>query len=81
MTDGFAFPPSALPWRRRHVPGYSGITPVNRFRYAAARAAIERFITGSIAVDPGLPTLVLLFSAVVKAGILAMVKAAGVTHG
>jgi cation diffusion facilitator family transporter len=36
--------------------------------YAAARAAIERFITGSIAVDPGLPTLVLLFSAVVKAG-------------
>lgn len=36
--------------------------------YAAARAAIERFLTGAVAVDPGLPTLVLLFGAAVKAG-------------
>lgn len=36
--------------------------------YEAARASIERFINGGIAIEPGLPLLVLIFSAVVKTG-------------
>ncbi|HOV49196.1 MAG TPA: cation diffusion facilitator family transporter [Anaerolineae bacterium] len=36
--------------------------------YEAGRAAIERFLMGGSAVEPGLPTLVLLASAALKAG-------------
>jgi cation diffusion facilitator family transporter len=36
--------------------------------YAAIRAAYSRFMTGAVAVDPGLPTLVLIGAAVVKFG-------------
>ncbi len=36
--------------------------------YEAARAAFERFQLGGQAIDPGFPTLVLIFSALVKAG-------------
>ena len=36
--------------------------------YEAARAAITRFLQGGMAVEPGWPTVVLLASAVVKAG-------------
>jgi len=36
--------------------------------YEAAKASIERFLTGGLAVEPGLPTLALLVSAGVKAG-------------
>jgi cation diffusion facilitator family transporter len=35
--------------------------------YEAARASIERAISGGLAVEPGLPTLVLIFSAAIKA--------------
>jgi cation diffusion facilitator family transporter len=34
--------------------------------YEAAKAAITRLISGSIAIDPGLPTVVLIISAVIK---------------
>jgi cation diffusion facilitator family transporter len=36
--------------------------------YEAARAAIERFLHGAVAIEPGWPTVVLLLSAAVKAG-------------
>ncbi len=36
--------------------------------YAAIRAAIERFLTGAIAIEPGLPMLTLLGSATIKVG-------------
>ncbi|MFU8826497.1 MAG: cation diffusion facilitator family transporter, partial [Brevefilum sp.] len=36
--------------------------------YEALRSSIERFIAGGSAIDPGLPTLVLLASAAIKAG-------------
>jgi cation diffusion facilitator family transporter len=42
--------------------------------YAAARASIERFITGAHAVEPGLPTLILLFSAALKAGMFISIR-------
>lgn len=42
--------------------------------YEAARAGIERMISGAHAVDLGLPTLVLLFSAAVKAGMFLWIR-------
>ncbi len=36
--------------------------------FEAARAAIDRFSSGAIAIEPGLPTLILLFSAGIKGG-------------
>ena len=42
--------------------------------YEAARASIERFIAGGMAVEPGLPTLVLVFSAAVKAGMYYFIR-------
>lgn len=42
--------------------------------YEAGRAAIERFLSGGIAVEPGLPTLVLLCSAVLKAGMYLAIR-------
>src|SRR5512133_1025583 len=36
--------------------------------FEAARASLDRFLSGGLAVDPGLPTLVLLASAAVKFG-------------
>lgn len=36
--------------------------------YEAARTSLVRFLQGGLAVDPGLPTLVLLAGAVIKAG-------------
>ncbi len=36
--------------------------------YEAARAALDRFLGGGMAVSPGLPTLVLIGSAAIKAG-------------
>jgi cation diffusion facilitator family transporter len=42
--------------------------------YEAARAAIERFIHGAIAIEPGWPTVVLLASALVKAGMFVVIS-------
>jgi cation diffusion facilitator family transporter len=42
--------------------------------YEAARTAIERFVEGGIAVEPGWPTAVLLFSALVKAGMFVVIR-------
>lgn len=42
--------------------------------YEAARAAIERLIQGPVAIEPGLPTLVLIVSAVVKAGMFIVIR-------
>lgn len=42
--------------------------------YEAARASIERLAQGGMAVEPGLPTIVLLFSAAVKAGMFVMIR-------
>jgi cation diffusion facilitator family transporter len=42
--------------------------------YEAARAAIERFAVGGVAIEPGWPTLVLLFSATVKAGMFTVIS-------
>jgi cation diffusion facilitator family transporter len=42
--------------------------------FEAARASITRFIEGGAAVDPGLPTLVLLFSAAVKIGMYLRIR-------
>jgi cation diffusion facilitator family transporter len=42
--------------------------------YEAARASIDRFITGAHAVEPGLPTLILLFSAALKAGMFVAIR-------
>jgi len=45
--------------------------------YSALRVAYERYLIGGQAVDAGLPTLVLLFSAVVKAGMFAAIRSLG----
>jgi cation diffusion facilitator family transporter len=42
--------------------------------YEAARASLDRFLIGGRAVELGLPTLVLLFSAVVKAGMFVVIR-------
>ncbi len=42
--------------------------------YQAARASVARFISGGLVVEPGLPTLVLLFSAVVKLGMYITIR-------
>lgn len=42
--------------------------------YEAARMAIGRFFEGGMAVEPGLPSLVLLASAVVKAGMFLYIR-------
>ena len=42
--------------------------------FEAARAAIERMIAGGLAVEPGLPTLVLVVSAVIKAGMFYRIR-------
>lgn len=42
--------------------------------YEAARMAIGRFLEGGMAVEPGLPSLVLLASAVVKAGMFLYIR-------
>lgn len=42
--------------------------------YEAARASINRFIEGGLAVNPGLPTLVLLASALIKAGMYLRIR-------
>jgi len=42
--------------------------------FEAARTSVERFIAGGLAVQPGLPTLVLLFSAAVKVGMYAAIR-------
>jgi cation diffusion facilitator family transporter len=42
--------------------------------YEAARASLERFISGGRAVELGLPTLVLLFSAAIKAGMFVSIR-------
>ncbi|MBN1486738.1 MAG: cation transporter [Anaerolineae bacterium] len=42
--------------------------------YEAAKTAVERFLTGGLAVEPGLPTLVLLGSAALKAGMYVIIK-------
>ena len=42
--------------------------------FEAARAAIDRFINGAIAIEPGLPTIVLLFSAGVKAAMFFYIR-------
>ncbi len=42
--------------------------------YEAGRAAIERFLVGGSAVEPGLPTLALLASAAVKAGMFLAIR-------
>ena len=41
--------------------------------FEAGRASIARFISGGEALEPGLPTLVLIFSAVVKAAMFAVI--------
>lgn len=46
--------------------GYAG--------YEAARAAIERFMVGGMAVAPGLPAIVLVLSALVKAGMFWLIS-------
>ena len=43
-------------------------------RYEAASASIERYITGGMAIQPGLPTVVLLFSAAIKAGMFVVIR-------
>lgn len=42
--------------------------------YEAARASVERFLQGGMAVEPGLPTIVLLFSAAVKLGMFFVIR-------
>lgn len=42
--------------------------------YTAAQAAIERFMQGGLAVEPGWPTLVLLISALTKAGMFILIR-------
>lgn len=42
--------------------------------YEAGRAAILRFVTGATAVEPGLPTLALLTSASIKAGMFVVIR-------
>ncbi len=42
--------------------------------YEAARTAIERFIAGGAAIQPGLPTLVLLTAAAIKGGMFLLIR-------
>ena len=42
--------------------------------YAAARESITRFMEGGLAIAPGLPTLVLLFSSLIKLGMFYMIR-------
>jgi cation diffusion facilitator family transporter len=42
--------------------------------FEAARAAVERFLSGGLAVEPGLPTLVLVVSALAKAGMFLRIR-------
>ena len=42
--------------------------------YQAARASIIRFQSGGLAVDPGLPTLVLVASAIIKFGMFWIIR-------
>jgi len=42
--------------------------------YEAGRTSIERFIEGGLAIEPGLPTLVLIFSAITKVGMFFAIK-------
>jgi cation diffusion facilitator family transporter len=42
--------------------------------YEAARASIERFLSGGLAVNPGLPTVVLLASALAKLGMFTVIR-------
>ena len=42
--------------------------------YTAARASLDRFLAGGLAVETGLPTLVLLASAVIKAGMFFRIR-------
>jgi cation diffusion facilitator family transporter len=42
--------------------------------FEAARAAVERLLAGGLAVDPGLPTLVLVISALIKAGMFLRIR-------
>lgn len=42
--------------------------------YEAARAAVERFLQGGAAIEPGLPTAVLLASALAKAGMFLVIR-------
>jgi cation diffusion facilitator family transporter len=42
--------------------------------FEAARTAVERFIAGGLVIRPGLPTLVLLFSAAVKVGMYLAIR-------
>lgn len=42
--------------------------------FTAARVSIERFMAGGMAVDPGLPTLVLLMSALIKVGMYLRIR-------
>jgi cation diffusion facilitator family transporter len=42
--------------------------------YEAARTSVARFIEGGAPIEPGLPTLVLLFSALVKAGMFIVIR-------
>lgn len=45
--------------------------------YEAARASIQRFLAGGLAVEPGLPALVLLVSAAVKVGMFYRIRYLG----
>ncbi|MHB0922379.1 MAG: cation diffusion facilitator family transporter [Bellilinea sp.] len=42
--------------------------------YEAGRTSLERFIEGGLAVEPGLPSLVLIFSAAVKVGMFFAIR-------
>lgn len=42
--------------------------------FEAARTSVERFVAGGLAVEPGLPTLVLLASAAVKVGMFLVIR-------
>ncbi len=46
--------------------GYAG--------FEAAKAALTRLISGGIAIDPGLPTMVLIFSAIVKLAMFLIIR-------
>lgn len=45
--------------------------------FEAAKAAVNRFIAGGIAIDPGLPTLVLIVSAAIKLGMFFYISKLG----
>jgi cation diffusion facilitator family transporter len=49
--------------------------------YEAMRAAIQRFLVGGMAVEPGWPTAVLLFSAAVKLGMFLQIRRIAVQLG